>query len=407
MNKESVIPSIFYHCYRNVSQQCGRWVSKISITLFVLCLLPTLLWAQSGTYFPPSGEWERRSPEAMGMDSAAVAAAVELALANTVVEPNDVSLFIESAFGREPHFSILGPVKERIAGSGVVIKDGYIVAEWGDVEREDMTFSVAKSYLSTVVGVAVDDGLIRDVHDRVSDYFPHESFSKAHNAPITWAHFLHQTSDWSGTLWGKPDWADRPADYDPAVAINREMHEPGTFYKYNDTRVNMLAFSMLNVWRRPLDEVLNEHIMAPIGASDEWQWHGYENSWVEIDGKRMQSPSGGAHWGGGFFISTLDHARMGYLFLHNGNWDDEQLISEQWIAAARTPSPINPRYGFLWWLNTNQEAVPAAPASAFYATGAGGNYIWIDQENDLLIVLRWIPRLAPVISAFTEAVESR
>jgi len=355
-------------------------------------------------YFPPAGEWERRTPEAMGMDGGRLAAAVQLAMDNTVVEPRDMAEFIERGFGREPHFSILGPVKRREEGSGLVVRNGYIVAEWGDIEREDMTFSVTKSYLSTMAGLAVDDGLIEDVADPVKDYFPHESFENPHNAPITWAHFLHQTSDWAGTLWGKPDWADRPHDYDPAVAIDREMHEPGTFYKYNDVRVNMLAYSLLNVWRAPLDDILRERVMDPIGASDEWEWHGYENSWVEIDGERMQSPSGGAHWGGGFFISSLDHARFGYLFLRDGNWNGEQLISREWIEAARQPSPAFKRYGYLWWLNSGREAVANAPESAFYASGAGGNYIWIDQGNDLLVVMRWVPRLGETIAAFTAAI---
>jgi CubicO group peptidase (beta-lactamase class C family) len=182
------------------------------------------------------------------------------------------------------------------------------------------------------------------------------------------------------------------------------MHEPGTFYKYNDTRVNMLAYTLLNIWRKPLDDILKERIMDPIGASDEWEWHGYRNSWVEIDGKRMQSPSGGGHWGGGFFISTLDHARYGYLFMNNGKWKEQQLISENWITLATAPSPTNLRYGYLWWLNTNQ-AISNAPTSAFFASGAGGNYIWIDQENELLIVMRWVPKMKEVIAAFTGSLQ--
>ena len=233
-------------------------------------------------YYPPPGEWERRAPEQVGMDRAKLDAAVQLAKDNTDVEPRDMAQFIERSFGDEPHFSILGPVKRREEGSGLVVRNGYIVAEWGDIEREDMTFSVAKSYLSTMAGLALDAGLIEDVTDPVKDYFPHESFDDPHNAPITWEHFLNQSSDWAGTLWGKPDWADRPHDNDPAKAINREMHEPGTFYKYNDVRVNMLAYSLLNVWREPLDGVLKERVMDPIGASEEWEWHGYENSWWRL-----------------------------------------------------------------------------------------------------------------------------
>lgn len=355
------------------------------------------------TYYPAAGDWERRTPQSQGLDVERLASAVTLAQENTVVEPHNMSEFITRSFGREPRFSIVGPVKRREEGSGLIIKNGYIVAEWGDLEREDMTFSVTKSYLSTMAGLAFDEGLLDDMQEPVKNKFPHESFDLEHNSSITWEHFLQQTSDWSGTLWGKPDWADRPANFDPKIAINREMHAPGTFYKYNDTRVNMLAYSLLNVWRQPLDDVLREKIMQPIGASNEWEWHGYLNSWVDIDGQRMQSPSGGAHWGGGFFISTYDHARFGYLFLRNGNWEGNQLISRQWIEAATTPSEVNPSYGYMWWLNTDGAVVEAAPASAFYGSGAGGNYIWVDQENDLLVVMRWVPRLARVMSALYAA----
>lgn len=377
--------------------------SRIAL-LFVFLLPLKLLQAQNDIYFPPNGKWERRPPESLGIDAEKLAAAVELAKKNTVVKPHDMNQFIENSFGREPLFSILGPTKKREQGSGLVIRKGYIVAEWGDIDREDMTFSVTKSYLSTMAGLAYDDGLIPDVRKKVKNTFPHESFNQLHNESITWEHFLHQNSDWSGVLWGKPDWADRPANFDPAIAINRDMHEPGTFYKYNDTRVNMLAYTLLNIWRKPLDDILKERIMDPIGASDEWEWHGYRNSWVEIDGKRMQSPSGGGHWGGGFFISTLDHARYGYLFMNNGKWKEQQLISENWITLATAPSPTNLRYGYLWWLNTNQ-AISNAPTSAFFASGAGGNYIWIDQENELLIVMRWVPKMREVIAAFTGSLQ--
>ena len=330
--------------------------------------------------------------------------AINLAKQNTVIDPQDMNEFIEARFGKEPLFSIIGPVKKREGGSGVVIYKGFIVAEWGDIEREDMTFSVTKSYLSTLAGLAYDDGLISDMNEKVKDSFPHKSFNNPHNEPITWEHFLHQNSDWSGTLWGKPDWADRPISPNPEIAINRKFHQPGSFYKYNDTRVNMLAFSLLNIWRKPLDEVLRERIMNPIGSSNEWRWHGYRNSWVEIDGEEIQSPSGGGHWGGGFIISTLDHARYGYLFMNKGKWKDEQLISQRWIKMATTPSPTNNRYGYLWWLNTNK-SIPNASSDSFYASGAGGNYIWIDQENELLIVMRWIPKMREVISAFTKSIK--
>ena len=155
-------------------------------------------------------------------------------------------------------------------------------------KRVDMTFSVSKSFLSTTAGLALDAGLIADVHDPVKDYVADGKFDSEHNAKITWHHLLNQTSDWSGTLWDRPDWGDRPprkATWDELR--QRKLNEPGTHFKYNDVRVNLLAYCLLQVWRTPLPVILREKIMDPIGASPTWRWHGYENSWVLIDGLKM------------------------------------------------------------------------------------------------------------------------
>ena len=95
-----------------------------------------------------------------------------------------------------------------------------------------------------------------------------------------------------------PDLSARPGEANEK-GTKRKMQPPGTHWEYNDVRVNRLALSLLRVFRRPLPHVLKERIMDPIGASATWEWHGYENSYVDIDGTKMQSVSGGAHWGRG------------------------------------------------------------------------------------------------------------
>lgn len=381
------------------------------------CLLPAMLlylvlltphaFSDQGRYFPPPGSWQRSSPQAVGMDTEKLAAAIAFAQSKAVVEPKELATAITNSFSpREPDFKILGPTKPRQGSAGLVIRKGYIVAEWGDLERVDMTFSVVKSYLSTIMALALRDGLIDDIHAPVSRWMRDGEFASEHNRAITWHHLMNQTSDWQGSLWGVPDWADRPEGEDRSMWPNRELHEPGSHFKYNDVRINLAAYSLLQVWRQPLPVVLKREIMDPIGASTTWRWHGYENSWVTLDGQRMQSVSGGGHFGGGLFINTLDHARMGLLFLRNGNWQGRQIIPESWITAMRKPTPAKPDYGYMWWLNTNQERIPAAPDSAFWASGFGGNYIYIDQQNDLLIVLRWIPSVAEVVEAVMTALEN-
>jgi CubicO group peptidase (beta-lactamase class C family) len=367
------------------------------LVLFRTMLIASLA-AQDTTYYPgPWGSWETRDPAELGFDPARLAAAVEFAQRAENQSPRELHNVIAVSFANEPHNAIVGPVQDRGGASGMIVKNGYIVAEWGDTTRVDMTFSVTKSYLSTVAGLAVDDHIIRDLSDSVGGYVRDGKFAGEHNAAITWQHLLQQTSDWSGELWGKPDWADRPVGSDREAWVNRELHAPGTHFKYNDVRVNLLAYSLLQVYRRPLPVILRERIMDPIGASPTWRWHGYENSWVTLDGQQVQSVSGGGHWGGGLFICARDHARFGYLFLRNGRWGDQQLISEDWIRELRVPAEANSDYGCMWWLNTDRKRIPAAPESIFYAAGFGGNYIYVDQENDLLVVLRWTPDLAGVI----------
>jgi CubicO group peptidase (beta-lactamase class C family) len=368
------------------------WVRRV---VFVLALVPCAGAAPAAPapYFPERFDWQRRPPARVGMDAAALDEAVRFAVAHENPAPKDLRLAHATSFGAgEPFDTPIGPHKERGAANGLVIHGGYVVAEWGDTKRVDMTFSVTKTFLSTVVGVAWQKGLIRDVGDRVRGYMPPDVdlFEEPHNQPITWDHLLRQTSDWKGTLWGKPDWADRP-EGKPAEWPTRALHEPGTRYKYNDVRVNVLALAALHVLRRPLPEVLREEVMDPIGASSTWRWHGYENSWIELDGRKVQSMTGGGHWGGGMFIDAWDLARFGYLFLRNGRWKDREVLSDKWIHMARAPGSANAEYGHMnWFLNTGRKPLPAVPESSVTFRGNGQNVVYIDWDNDLVVVVRWI-----------------
>jgi CubicO group peptidase (beta-lactamase class C family) len=147
---------------------------------------------------------------------------------------------------------------------------------------------------------------------------------------------------------------------------------------------------LLSVWRRPLPQVLRDHIMDPIGASSTWRWYGYENSWVIIDGAPVQSVTGGGHWGGGLFIHAHDMARFGYLMQHRGRWQDRQVISEQWITWALTPTPAQANYGFMNFYVQDKKRLPSAPPSAFVFSGNGLNMVYVDPQNDLVAVVRWI-----------------
>ena len=355
--------------------------ASIVISIFLAWFLAASLPVYAQDYYPPAGKWERKSPIEMGFNVTKLETAVQFARENEYTGSRDLRIAILEGFQREPYHEIVGPTRKRGGPAGLIIRNGYIVAEWGDIERVDMTFSVTKSYLSTVAGLAIERGLINSVDDKVSEYVWDGTFEGEHNEQITWEHMLNQSSDWSGDLFGMRDWADRP----PAEGgiddwKNRKLNKPGTFYKYNDVRVNALAYSLLQVWRVPLPQVLKEYIMDPIGASTTWRWYGYEDSWVNVDGTWVQSVSGGGHSGGGIFINTMDHARFGLLFLRKGKWEAQQLFAEEWIRIATEPSPANESYGYMWWLSED----------LYYAAGFGGDYIIICPDHDMVIVTRWL-----------------
>jgi len=371
----------------------------------ILLLFSPLALAQP--YFPDRHDWESIAADQAGFDAGRLQAAVEFAREHAVTEPSDLyQVITDSWSAREPDFRILGPTAPREGDAGMILRGGRIVTEWGDVHRVDMTFSTVKSYLATMWAIAWRDGRIQSLDERVGDYVRDGKFDSGHNAPITWRHLLNQTSDWSGTLWDIHDWADRPEGDDPEQWPNRELHAPGSRYKYNDVRVNLAAYSLLQVLREPLPVVLRREIMDPIGASNTWRWHGYENSWVDLDGQRMQSVSGGGHFGGGMFISARDHARFGLLMLHRGVWNGERLLPDDWFDMIREPTPVRADYGLMWWLNTDRERIPAAPEDVYWAAGFGGNYIYIDECNDLVVVLRWVPDLAEVIEKVLAALRN-
>jgi len=371
-----------------------RHLRSLAMSTAWIVLLATSTLAQAGRGYLPDRHpaWEHRTPSQVGMDPAKLDAAVAFAKTQEATTPRDLAEAHWASFGREPHGEPIGPFKTRGGMTGVIVRHGYIVTEWGEPDRVDMTFSVTKSFLSSTIGLAYDRGMIPDVNEPVSRFVTTGEFDSEHNAKITWDHLLRQTSDWEGTLWDKPDWADRPPANIPLGEYMKRIHaEPGSTYKYNDVRVNLLAYAGLMVWRRPLPQVLRELVMDPIGASNTWRWLGYENSWVNVDGQMVQSVSGGGHWGGGMFISAHDQARFGLLTLRRGRWGDRQLLSEKWVSMALTPTPANRGYGFMnWFLNTDRKMLPSAPESAFCHLGNGTNMICVVPEQDLVIVARWI-----------------
>lgn len=355
------------------------------LALGLVALLPAgaSLAADAQPYFPPSGAWARKAPEQLGLDPAALAEAVKFAQARETERPLDLS-DQEAIFGAR-----LGSMPtRRAATNGLVIYKGYVVAEFGDTAFVDPTYSVAKSMLATLAGVAARDGRIvieEPVARRVDD----GGYASARNAQVTWKQHLQQESEWEGSLWGKNADFVGKAEFGKGERQPRVLKAPGSFYEYNDVRINRFALSLLRVFQQPVPDVFQQQVMDPIGASNSWKWLPYHNSYVELNGKQLPSVSGGTRWGGGMWINCWDMARFGYLWLRGGNWNGRQIVAPAYVKAALTPSAHGPDYGYLWWLNTKGKNLPGLPANAYAAFGAGQNTILVSPDHDLVIVWRW------------------
>ncbi len=334
---------------------------------------------------PPDGAvWARHDPDAAGFDAAKLEAAVEFARTHETQRPRDFS-DQQRIFGTPR-----GPLPAHRGGTnGLILRGGAIVAEFGDTSAVEPVYSAAKSLLSTLLGLALDRGLIRDIDSRVGDLVKDGGYESPQNQGITWRHHATQSSEWEGTLFGKSHTFLGVDEFGEGARQPRALQAPGAYYEYNDVRINRFAISLLRVWKRPLPEVFRDEVMTPIGASRTWQWIPYRGATVDVDGTPMPTISGGTRWGGGVWMHSRDAARFGLLFLRRGQWGDRTVIPAKWVADATTPSTRKDDYGFLWWLNTGQKQWPSTPASSFAAVGFGDNTIWIDPDHDLVVVWRW------------------
>ncbi len=296
-----------------------------------------------------------------------------------------------------PWNRLLGPVHPRGPVSGTIVVKGKMLASWGEPRRADLTFSVAKTYLALLAGLAHDRGLLPDVNERIGARLKGIGFDDPHNAKVTWAQMLQQTSEWTGEVFGLLDQVDHYRAVTFAAAPDgkkgdpRPLQEPGSYWEYNDVRINQLSLALLHLFQRPLPQVFREEIMRPIGASKDWNWVGYDNAWLTIAGQPVQSVPGGTHWGGGVSISSEDQSLVGQLLLDEGvAGDGQRVLSADWIRSMRTPGPLAPFYGYLVWLNTGRKVFPSAPASSYFAVGAGSSFTWVEPERGMVVVVRWL-----------------
>ena len=208
--------------------------------------------------------------------------------------------------------TLLGSVPNiRAKTNGVVIYKGYVVAEFGDND-------VGRSDLLGREEHAGDGGRRRRCATARSPTSTRRSarpvkdggYDSPRNAQVTWKHHLQQVSEWEGNMFGKQDNFIGKEAFGEGEMKPREQKKPGTHYEYNDVRINRFALSLLRAFNKPVPDVFRDEVMDPIGASNTWRWIPYHNSWVDLNGRKVASVSGGTRWGGGMWINSYGHGAL-------------------------------------------------------------------------------------------------
>ena len=289
---------------------------------------------------------------------------------------HDMAAYLAAQVADQSHREVVGPLLPGTGASGVVRHRGVTVGEWGDPTVPEMLFSATKSVVYLVAGMAD-----LDVEARVE--VPGFDLGE-----IRWRHLLQQTSQWRGELWGKPTEADAQS--------RGSSGPPGSDWAYKDVRVNLLCLALTVRFGRSLSAVLAE-VMGALGAAGTWSWHGYRDS--VVDG--VPVVSGGAHWGGGLWMSAADLALIGDLYLRGG----APFLAPGWVDASWRPCAVKPEYGYLWWLNDQRRIMPAAPVTGRAARGNGGRHLlWVDPARELVVASHWGEDVGQLLAEVSAAV---
>lgn len=264
-------------------------------------------------------------------------------------------------------------VSQNVAGM-LVIKDGNIVYErYGLGNNEDtlwISFSVAKSVTSMLIGAAIKDGYIKSVDEKVSDYLPRLKGSPYDQATIR--NILQMSS---GVEWNE-DYADRNADINQGPWSTLELYqylsgkkrvaEPGEVFNYNTAETNLVGNLLRSAIGNNLSTYLSEKIWKPFGMGSDANW-----GLTEV---------GGGEWGGCCINATLrDYGRIGLFAMNGGQLPDGSKVFEDgWMKESTTPSKGFQGYGYLWWLEPN---------NVFRATGIFGQHIYMDPNTNVVIAV--------------------
>jgi len=284
-----------------------------------------------------------------------------------------------------PEFTLPSKVDDWIAARDVtalvILKDGQIVYEsyfkGTDPEDRRVSWSVAKSYLSALLGILLDEGQIASLDDQVTQYAPSLVGTAYEGATIR--NVLNMAS---GVTFDE-DYLDKGSDINRmgrVIALGGELDEftaslkqtfaePGTQWQYVSIDTHVISMVIRGATGRSIPDLLSEKIVAPMG--------------LEYDPYYLTDGSGVAFVLGGLNLTTRDYARMGQMFLQDGFYNGKQIVPADWVAASTVPSaPTAPGaigYGYQWWIPQSGNA------GEFMARGVYGQYIYIDRAAGVVI----------------------
>lgn len=278
-----------------------------------------------------------------------------------------------------------GPLAEALRGTDtrafLVVHDDRVVYEryfnGSGPQTTETSFSVAKSFVSTLVGIAIDQGRITSVDDPVTDYVPELAQRDPRFSRITLRELMTMTSGLayheSGLPWpfGDDTYTYLGTDL-RQVALDRSTIEepPGRHWLYNNYNPLLLGLVLERATGMHVSDYMSVVLWQPLGAARDATWN------LDSDASGFEKMESGLN------ATARDYARFGLLFLHHGRWNGLQIVPAAWTRTATVPqvdTPWSNPYGYFWWIDGQR-------TSSFYAFGDYGQYIYVDPESDTVIV---------------------
>ena len=318
-----------------------RFAAAVMVT--ILALAPATVLAQDEAVPWPTAGWDTSTPEEQGMDSALLAEGLQYLLEQNGFDIHSLT----------------------VIRNGHIVADAYFYPSRAD-ELHDLA-SVTKSFTATLVGMAIEQGLIEGVDQPVLELFPDRTVANldTDKEAMTIEDLLtmspgfectHSPNDYTTMqMMETPDWVQFALDQ-PMVT------PPGTYWVYCSPASHLLSAIITESAGMSTRDFAQDVLFAPLGITD--------SMWTS-------DPQGYDYGWGDLFLDPHDAAKLGYLYLHDGAWDGQQVLPADWVSIATRPA-VASTYGYQWWLDP--------PRSAFYADGAGGQRIFVFPDEELLVV---------------------